>query len=566
MALIKCPGCGKEISDRARKCVHCGYLMNEQLKEEKEMGSSDNEQETMDVKKTEKDCFDNGLAAYRKKLDKEYQDKLDTYKKQTDLEYQKKITDYQKELNAQLSSYKEQIEKEHSEKNRQYEKRITELDKESEANRIKYEARQKIALSDLKNQMEGQLEAEYQQKVAAMKQQMEAEYQNKISVYKQQAEAERYKERSEYEKRIKDDFNSRVGDVEKEIEKRKAELDKEYEASRVKYEARQRIILDDYKKQAAEEIEAKYNQKYEEEKNKYDKEKEELLKLVDDLTKGKEPDQSQEVNGSANKGNKKVVSILAVLCVVLLAVNIVQFAVKGTASNEVQESNEIAQSAVEADEQEADTQEPSVDVTQQEDTASSEEATTESEEEADATTPPEGSVLSYKCVTDGITDNCSFAGVYKCGADIEPGKYAFLSMINSSSYTISNDAMKEDIVEEGSASFKIIDLQEGNYIDIGLGAVLIPEQELDQENLQKYGIFTVGKDIAVGEYKIKDVSGDCKTADGETWSISSGAYEIRDDVFVAEQSGMQYLSGDQAYIGLKEGQYLILRCGAVFPA
>lgn len=28
MALIKCPGCGKEISDKARKCVHCGMALD----------------------------------------------------------------------------------------------------------------------------------------------------------------------------------------------------------------------------------------------------------------------------------------------------------------------------------------------------------------------------------------------------------------------------------------------------------------------------------------------------------------------------------------------------------
>lgn len=27
MALINCPECGKEISDKARWCVHCGYPM-----------------------------------------------------------------------------------------------------------------------------------------------------------------------------------------------------------------------------------------------------------------------------------------------------------------------------------------------------------------------------------------------------------------------------------------------------------------------------------------------------------------------------------------------------------
>ena len=28
MALVKCPECGKEISDKADSCPNCGYLMN----------------------------------------------------------------------------------------------------------------------------------------------------------------------------------------------------------------------------------------------------------------------------------------------------------------------------------------------------------------------------------------------------------------------------------------------------------------------------------------------------------------------------------------------------------
>ena len=27
MPLIKCPGCGNDISDRAEKCIHCGYIL-----------------------------------------------------------------------------------------------------------------------------------------------------------------------------------------------------------------------------------------------------------------------------------------------------------------------------------------------------------------------------------------------------------------------------------------------------------------------------------------------------------------------------------------------------------
>lgn len=30
MALIKCPECGKEISDKSKQCIHCGYPLEEQ--------------------------------------------------------------------------------------------------------------------------------------------------------------------------------------------------------------------------------------------------------------------------------------------------------------------------------------------------------------------------------------------------------------------------------------------------------------------------------------------------------------------------------------------------------
>ena len=34
MALIRCPGCGQNVSDSAKKCVHCGYNLNREYKEE----------------------------------------------------------------------------------------------------------------------------------------------------------------------------------------------------------------------------------------------------------------------------------------------------------------------------------------------------------------------------------------------------------------------------------------------------------------------------------------------------------------------------------------------------
>ena len=40
MALINCPECGKQISDKAEKCIHCGHQMKEQkvTKEKEEKG------------------------------------------------------------------------------------------------------------------------------------------------------------------------------------------------------------------------------------------------------------------------------------------------------------------------------------------------------------------------------------------------------------------------------------------------------------------------------------------------------------------------------------------------
>lgn len=35
MALIKCPECGKEISDEAKKCIHCGYVLKKNVSDRK---------------------------------------------------------------------------------------------------------------------------------------------------------------------------------------------------------------------------------------------------------------------------------------------------------------------------------------------------------------------------------------------------------------------------------------------------------------------------------------------------------------------------------------------------
>lgn len=53
MALIICPECGKEVSDRAEACPHCGYPINEMVNKE----NYDNGQKN-DVSKNMNDGFD----------------------------------------------------------------------------------------------------------------------------------------------------------------------------------------------------------------------------------------------------------------------------------------------------------------------------------------------------------------------------------------------------------------------------------------------------------------------------------------------------------------------------
>ena len=51
MALIKCPECGKEISDKAPACIHCGFPLD-QLEKDNSTESEDNGKSYMLILKT----------------------------------------------------------------------------------------------------------------------------------------------------------------------------------------------------------------------------------------------------------------------------------------------------------------------------------------------------------------------------------------------------------------------------------------------------------------------------------------------------------------------------------
>lgn len=179
---------------------------------------------------------------------------------------------------------------------------------------------------------------------------------------------------------------------------------------------------------------------------------------------------------------------------------------------------------------------------------------------------PEGAVLTYPFIEDSLFDNYIPGGTYKCGTDIESGKYVIFPLVSIAYYAISTDVAKNDILEEGYTLGASIELKENTYIEMYNDSILVPESSVDNENLKQYGIFKVGEDIEPGEYKVKTLNNTYQTSAG-SYSGLTGAFEIKDNPFDESLLGaITFIQGEQEYIDLQEGQYLILENAAVFPA
>lgn len=53
MALMKCPECGKEVSDQSETCIHCGYPLKKESKEAENIS----EEEKVETDSKEKEKF-----------------------------------------------------------------------------------------------------------------------------------------------------------------------------------------------------------------------------------------------------------------------------------------------------------------------------------------------------------------------------------------------------------------------------------------------------------------------------------------------------------------------------
>ena len=147
-------------------------------------------------------------------------------------------------------------------------------------------------------------------------------------------------------------------------------------------------------------------------------------------------------------------------------------------------------------------------------------------------------------------------GVYKCGSDFEPGEYYILPLYDSwPAYGVSDSP--NDFSFSYYGLIQKVNIKEGQYINLGFGAVMVLADEVDTGNWQKYGVFLVGQDLPAGEYKVETSTSEYKTEIINIQGIH-GSYQVCDTSIENNELSCEKLFSKQAYVSLKEGNYLIV--------
>ena len=280
--------------------------------------------------------------------------------------------------------------------------------------------------------------------------------------------------------------------------------------------------------------------------SKYDSEN----NVIDNTANGdiKSKDTNIEVKNKSKNRSKICIEVLSTVCVLSLIGNAVQFSQlqsllhKNTENlSEPSENNVVTPSQNEtnsrADSVIADN------TTQEEDTT----ANGEIPEDADLTIP---------FLPDNLFSNYKGGATYRCGTDLEPGKYIIYGYLGYGYYEKYSELAKKEEAEYIEGIFISVELKEGEYIDVGSSCIIISESEFDTNNLTQYGIYEVGKDIEPGEYRVVGMSNEYRSQYG-SWDGSFGGIEISDAQLGGNIIDYQSSIGtDQKYISLQDGQYL----------
>lgn len=172
----------------------------------------------------------------------------------------------------------------------------------------------------------------------------------------------------------------------------------------------------------------------------------------------------------------------------------------------------------------------------------------------------EGALLSYLGCDTSVFETSEIwgEGFYKCGTDIEAGEYVYSSEVGWGGTVVYADASRSNVITNLYGIFNKFTLEEGEYVDVGYGGVVVPYDIINQNDLSKYGIYECGKDIPAGEYKAVTLSSDYKSKELNVTGVT-GTFEVHDSMFDGACIQQDNIRGPHSYISLKEGQLLYLR-------
>lgn len=147
-------------------------------------------------------------------------------------------------------------------------------------------------------------------------------------------------------------------------------------------------------------------------------------------------------------------------------------------------------------------------------------------------------------------------GTYRCGTDFPAGDYYIMSVYGAECiYGVSDSA--DGFEWQGERVLRKITAKEGQFVKIPSAGIMVSKNEFDTINLEKLGIFLVGKDLPEGDYRLTSITDVC-TSDIMNVQGVCGGYQICNDSPDSEPVLCSALFENQSYISVKNGQYIII--------
>lgn len=148
-------------------------------------------------------------------------------------------------------------------------------------------------------------------------------------------------------------------------------------------------------------------------------------------------------------------------------------------------------------------------------------------------------------------------GQYRCPNDIPKGKYVLLSLFTPfADFLPSKDP--DNMTWSQYALYREYDLNDGDYIIVDYGAILVPQEDVDGDNMKNYGVFEVGADLPAGEYKLTSNTDFYESEIVQAVQGICGGYQITKDSPAGELIKSNRLSNKSEYVSLHEGEYIVI--------